>query len=417
MSKSNRTLFMTIMAASLIQMVQFTLTPGIAKINTEVFPEFPLSVIQTAMTLPSLFSMVFSLVSAFLIGKGWISKKASVVTGLAFITGTSVVALFFHTQFWHLCLFSVLIGIGMGLYISTSSSIMFDHFNESERRMSVGIQSSAINLGGIIMSVSGGILANMVWFGGYLMLLIGIPIVILALVNIPNDKKKTPPDTARSEQLQKKQAKLKIPPDIFYYGIITFLFLMINTVCSTNISSHLKAAGLGDTSSAGLATAVQMAGGFSMGFFFSRLSAKLKDYAIALTFFIIFVGYTIISIGQSSLIAVFAGIFIVGTTTSIIIPQSLFSTSNRVNPVNSATATAIVNTISPGIGSFISPMVFTPLTIALGGESTNFRYEFVGVLSLLVGIVLIVTTRFRAQKEKKPRQTGHNPYLLHQDGQ
>ena len=42
------------------------------------------------------------------------------------------------------------------------------------------------------MSVSGGI-PNMVWSGGYLMLLIGILIVILALVNIPNDKKKTPP--------------------------------------------------------------------------------------------------------------------------------------------------------------------------------------------------------------------------------
>jgi MFS family permease len=400
MSKRNRVLFMTIMAASLMQMVQFALTPGIAKINAEVFPGLPLSVIQTAMTLPSLFSMVFSLVSALMIGKGWISKKASVVTGLVFITGTSAVALLFHTQFWHLCLFSVLIGIGMGFYISTSASIMFDNFNEAERRMSVGIQSSAINLGGIIMSAGGGILANMVWFGGYLMLLIGIPIVILAIVNIPNDKKKAAHETAPQALRQEKHAKLKIPPDIYYYGSITFVFLMINTVCGTNISNHLKAAGLGDTSTAGLATAVQMAGGFSVGLVFNRLSAKLKDYALALAFFIVFAGYTIINVGQSSLIAVFAGIFIVGTAISIIIPQSLFSTSNRVNPVNSAAATAIVNTISPGIGSFISPMVFTPLTIALGGESTNFRYEFVGIISLLFGIVLIVTTRHREQKER-----------------
>ncbi len=401
MSKRNRVIFMTIMAASLMQMVQFALTPGIAKINAEIFPQLPLSVIQTAMTLPSLFSMVFSLVSAFMIGRGWISKKASVVTGLIFITGTSVVALLLHTQFWHLCLFSVLIGIGMGFYISTSASIMFDSFNEAERRMSVGVQSSAINLGGIIMSAGGGILANMVWFGGYLMLLIGIPIVLLCLVYIPNDKKKTPPETARGELKKKKQQGLQLPLDIFYYGGITFMFLLIYTVCGTNISNHLKAAGLGDTSTAGIATAVQMAGGFGMGLVFNRLSAKLKDYALALAFFVVFVGYTIINIGQSSLIAVFAGIFIVGTAISIMIPQSLFSTSNRVNTANSAAATAVVNTISPGIGSFISPMVFTPLTLALGGESTNFRYEFVGVVSLLFGIALIVTTRYRAQKEKE----------------
>jgi hypothetical protein len=110
------------------------------------------------------------------------------------------------------------------------------------------------------------------------------------------------------------------------------MFLMIITVCGTNISNQLKAAGLGDTSTAGIATAVQMAGGFSMGLVFNRLSAKLKDYALALTFFIVFVGYTIINIGQSSLIAVLVGIFIVGTAISIIIPQSLFSTSNRVIP-------------------------------------------------------------------------------------
>lgn len=405
MTKRNKILFMTIMLASLMQMVQFALTPGIAKINAEVFPEYPLSIIQTAMTLPSLLSMVFSLVSAFMIGKRWISKKTSVIIGLGLITGTSLVAVLLHEEFWHLCLFSVLIGTGMGFYISTSASIMFDNFNEDERRMSVGYQTSFINLGGIIMSVLGGILANLVWFGGYLVLLLGVPIIIACLIGIPNDRKEAaPPASETPDNAAKSHArgKVGIPLDVLYYGVITFTFLLIYTVCGTNISNHLKEAGIGNTATAGVATAIQMAGGVTMGLFFSRLSAKLKDYALALAYFIVFLGYTIINLGQQYLAVNFIGIFIVGTAISVIIPQTLFSISNRVNPANSAAATAIVNTIAPGLGSFISPMVFTPLTTALAGESTKFRFEFVGVVALVIGIALVFTTRYRIGRECRP---------------
>lgn len=406
MSKRNKVIFMTIMVASLMQMVQFALTPGIAKIQTEVFPQYALSTIQTAMTLPSLFSMVFSLLSAFMIGRGWISKKASVTIGLSFITGTALVAMLFHSQFWHLCMFSILIGTGMGFYISTSASIMFDNFSEEECRMSVGPQSSFINLGGIIMSIGGGILANIVWFGGYLMLLFGIPIIILCLINIPNDKKERllkSQQTAADVISVEKNHSIKIPLDIFYYAGITFIFLLIYTVCGTNISNHLKAANIGNTATAGVATAIQMAGGVSMGFVFNKLSARLKDYAIALAFIIVFVGYTIINVGQQYLILNFVGIFITGTAISIIIPQTLFSTSSRVNAVNSAAATAMVNTIFPGLGSFFSPGVFTNLTQALAGDSTNYRYQFVGVVALVIGVFLIATTAYRAKNDKTVR--------------
>jgi MFS family permease len=401
MTKRNRIILISIMLASLMQMVQFALTPGIAKIQAEVFPQYPLSVIQTAMTLPSLLSMVFSLVSAFLIGKGWLSKKACVLIGLGLITFTSLVALLLHTEFWHLCLFSVLIGTGMGFYISTSASILFDNFDEAERRMSVGLQTSFINLGGIIMSVFGGLLANLVWFGGYMVLLLGLPIMAVSLFGIPNDRKEKAAAEAQAGPAEKKHGKIKLPADVLYYGAITFTFLLLYTVCGTNISNHLKTAGIGNTATAGVATAVQMAGGVTMGLFFNKLSAKLKDYALALAFIIVFVGYTIINLGQSTLAANLVGIFVTGTAISVIIPQTLFSISNRVNTGNSAAATAIVNTISPGIGSFISPLVFTPLTMALAGESTKFRYEFVGVVALAVGIVLIFTTRTRMKKEAR----------------
>ena len=400
MSSKNRPLFTVIMVTSLIQMVLFALTPGIAKINAEVFPDLPLSAIQTAMMLPNLLSTVMALASAWVISINLMSKKACVVAGTAMIALTGLVVLVAHTQFWHLCLLSVLIGSGMGFYIAPSASIMFDRFNEEERCQTVGLQSSVINFGGILMSVGGGFLATLVWYGGYLVLLLAIPVVILCALMIPNDKK----DRSAGHAGEEGRKKTKIPADVYYYGIISFFFLLLFNVCLTNLSNHLKASELGDTATAGIATAVQMAGGVCAGFFFNKLSIRFKDMLIPAAFILIFVSFTILNLGQHSLPLVFLGVFIVGTTMSIFVPQALFSTSNRLDASNSATATALVNCILPGLGGFLSPIVFTNLTTALGGPSTGFRFEFVGIVSLAVGLVLVWTTLLRARKEKAGRE-------------
>ena len=393
-TKRNRPLFITIMITALLQMTFFAMTPGIAKIQSEVFPEISLSTIQTIMMLPSLLSMGFSLLSAFIIHKGWISKKASVVSGITLICATGLTSIFLHTQIWHLVLYSVMIGSGMGLFVSTSASLLFDNFNEQERHFSMGIQTSFINFGGILISLAGGYLATLVWYGAYIQLLVAAPVVVVCMLFIPNDKK----NRQKASVEVNKQTKMKLPLDIFYYGIITFVFLLVYSVNSNNISNHIIAAGLGNTATAGIAASVQMAGGVAAGLIFSKLSAKFKNYMIPLAFLVVFAGYMIISVGFESLVLNFIGVFIAGTGISIIIPQILFSTSNQVDASNSATSTAIVNCIFPGLGGFFSPVVFTNLTFAFGGDSTVYRYKFVAIVSLVCGFILILTTRYRNRK-------------------
>ncbi len=395
MSKRNRRLFITIMITALLQQAQFALTPGIAKIQSEVFPQMSLSTIQTVMMLPSLISIGFSLLSAYAISKRWISKKTSVVVGISLLAFTGLISAFLHTQYWHLILFSVLIGTGMGLYISTSASIIFDNFNEKERRMSVGVQTSVLNFGGILLSAVGGYLASLVWYGGYVMLLVAAPVIIICIRTIPNDKKVLDAVPAHV----KKPANTKLPLDIFYYGFAASVFLLVFTVCTTNISNHLKAAELGNTATAGISIAVQMAGGVLSGLLFSKLSHRLKDYMMPLAFLIVFAGYMIISLGHASLALNMVGVFIVGASISVMIPQCLFSVSNRVDASNSATATAIVNCICPGIGSFLSPVIFTNLTMSIGGESTVFRFKFVAVFALVIAVVLLFATQYRSRRK------------------
>jgi MFS family permease len=398
MSRRNRLLFLSFMFVSFLQMAQFALTPGIAKISTEVFPNLPLSTIQTAMTLPSLLATVLSIVSAWLVGRRLLSKKACVVIGISLMALTGFVVLIAHDEFWNICLLSGLIGSGMGFFIAPAASIVFDNFSPEEVRLAVGFQSSAINFGGIVMSIGGGILATLVWYGGYLTLLLAIPIIVLCGLMIPNDKGS---DTGRETAPSGARRKTKLPADIYYFSVIMFVFSLIFPVCGTNISIHLMAAGIGDTTTAGIATAAQMAGGVFAGIIFSRLSARLKDFLIPMAFIIIFIGLTVVNLGQNFFPVDLAGVFITGTAISFFVPQVLFSTSNQVDASNSATAVTIVNCILPGLGGFLSPVIFTNLTTALGGPSTNFRFEFVALVSLFFGIALVGTTLRRARREKE----------------
>jgi len=108
------------------------------------------------------------------------------------------------------------------------------------------------------------------------------------------------------------------------------------------------------------------------------------------------------------LLVVYIGVFITGTSLSLIIPQCLFSVSNIVDPSNSSTATSIVACLAPGTGGFLSPVIFTNLTNLLGGESTNFRFQFVGFVSLVVGIVFVLDTLRREKRRRVEPLTANN---------
>jgi MFS family permease len=390
-TSNKKLLVATILCIALIQMPILALVPAIERM-ARIFPVRSLSEIQTAVSLPNLISMFSALLSALLIARGVISKKTAVITGILMSISVGAAALFLHTAFWHVIAFSVVLGLSIGFFIPTTMSILFDAFNEEERQKVAGYQTSFINIGGIIMSVVGGFLASFIWYGGYLAFLLMVPVVILAAVTLPGGGMKGV-GRASGEPVKKS----KLPAEVFYYALLIFLFMMIYNVCSSNLSTHLAGNGLGNSATAGMASAVMMAGGVATGLIFSKLSTKLGDYVIFFAYLAVFIGFTILNIGHRSLPVVFAGVFIVGSSLSMIIPQCLFSVSKCVDPSSSSAATTLVCCLAPGAGGFLSPIIFTNLTTALSGPSTNFRFQFVGFVALAVGIGAAIIA-MRAEK-------------------
>ena len=389
MTKNKKFLMWSILLIAAVQMPNLALSPGINQIQTTVFPDRSLSAIQTTMQLPNLISPFLTIFFAFLIGKGILTKRGAIIAGLFVVGFAGALAVVAHSQYWQFALVSAVLGVGLSGYISNATSLIFDNFTDDERQYISGYQTSFINGGGIVMSLCGGALAGLVWYGGYLMLLLAIPVAIVGIFAIPKVKPK------RSAE---KKTKERLHPDVFLYSAAIFVFMLIYCVCGSNISTHL--APLGDTALSGAATAIQMAGGVVCGLFFGKLSTKLQDKMMSLSFIAVFVGMMILSLFPNSIFMAFVGMFISGMAMSMMLPQCMFSTSKVVNENTSALATSLTSCIAPGFGGFFSAMVFTNITQKLYGDSTVLRFRFVAIVALVMAVLCFLLVSYRQKRAK-----------------
>ncbi|MDR3278640.1 MAG: MFS transporter [Oscillospiraceae bacterium] len=384
----------TILLIAMIQMPQLALTAGISSIKA--YFDMPEAAVQTAVALPNLISTISGIFAAILIQFGVLPKKNSVVAGVAALSAAAIIAIFFHSAFWQVYLFSVLIGTGMGMFIPTAQSILLDTFDARALQILTGAQASFINGGGVILSVLGGLLITLTgrWYSVYVMLLVTLPVAVIAAKTLPGAKK--------SERRGKGGARRgnRLPRDVYYYTAVVLVYMLFNGTMSVNLSTHIADYHIGNAATAGVALAFMMAGGVAAGFIFPLLSRRLRDNMLTLSFFVLFVGYTLINLFPASLAVIMLSALLCGTTLPTTLPQCIFAVSHIVDPSNSSTASMLIGTLASGVGSFLSPVLFTNLTEALFGSSTSARYQFVGILSLAAAILMFFNNVRRDKKAK-----------------
>jgi len=394
LDKKKTLLMWTILIIALIQMPSIALTPAINQIQTHAFPDRSLGQVQVALSWTNLVSPLMSIIGGFFINRGLVTKKGVVVTGLLLLALTGFLAVFMHTQYWHVIFLSVILGMATGLFMPNAFGLLFDNFADRERQTIAGFQTSCINLGGITMGLLGGVLATSMWYGGYLILLVGLPVAILAFFSVPNYKSPSVAGAGNNAE------KSRLNPRVFYYAALAFLFMMLYGVGGSNISTHIhqNIPEVNDAAMAGIAVAIQMGGGVVSGLFFGKLSEKFKDMVFVIACVTVFLGYIILSLFAASLVMVFVGAFITGLSLSLALPRCIFAVSTLVDKSTSATATVIASSIAPSLGGFLSPWVFTRLESKLAGDSTTSRYTIVAILVLIFGLVVAAVTLSRRRR-------------------
>jgi MFS family permease len=376
---------LAILASSATMMGANALSPILAEV-ARAFPDQPASMIQMVVVLPGLVSLPFSLLAGRVASR--VPRKIIVIVSLLVCAFGGLIPLAVHESMAPLLFASAVIGIGSGFLVPNITALISDHFDGHERGVMMGLQSTFVNGGGMVIAILGGLLARVFWPYAYLVFLLFVPASIAVALLLPRGAAVA--TTAGNS--------FSFNRTLVYISAVGLFFSLLNTAYSTNVAMYLDAARLGDASSAGVATSLMSSVGILAGLLFGRIFRTLRTIILPIAIGLMAAGM-FLTFSAGSLPLVFAGGLLCGAGVASLMPLGMVLATREIPPQASAMAIAIF-LASCSLGSFVSPFVINGLAGFAGGSiQVRFLVAGVGLLALFV-ITLGKEVRSRRQVYK-----------------
>ncbi len=217
----------SILSISLLTvMASAAISPALAKIR-QAFPGTDITLIKLVLTLPSLLIIPFSLLGGWLASR--MQKKTILLVGLViyFLGG---VGGGFAKSITQLLVIRGIFGIGVGLIIPLSISLIADFYEKQERAKMMGLSGSVSHFGGVVFLLLSGWLACMSWryaFGVY-----GLSALIMVTVFfwLPEPPVKQAAGSA----------KVALPWQIYWCAFIGSLMMVAFYAAPTNLAMFIE---------------------------------------------------------------------------------------------------------------------------------------------------------------------------------
>ena len=381
-----------ILSVAFFQMAMVALAPVISAMS-EAFPNASPLTLQIATTFLNLVQVAFSLLSGR-ISKA-IGRRYMAALGMALYVLVGALGRFCSVGLWAVFLWSGLLGAGTGMFVPAIFSLMLICYEPEPRATVTGLETTVVNLGGVILSLLSGVLAAKYWSNAYLCFLLAIPAFVLCL--------RCMPDRIRERELEgtadapEKAGGGKLPLRVWLATLTTFVFGIVYFTFSTNVSFLLGEKGLDPTAMAGVVTAAFMLGGAGCGLLFKKFASLCRDYTPMAAFALLAFSYVVLSVTRSVPVLLICA-FIGGGSLSFIFPYLLLSVGGSVDPALSVMTSSLIISVGPNLGSFVSPVIVTNLASALLGDTAGSRFRLAAVIAVLSAAVLIVSNLRKAKK-------------------
>lgn len=373
-----------ILTMSVVQMGTNAISPILADIAA-VFPEADASTIQFLMTFPSLMVLAFSLVAAA--AAAYIPRKYLAAAGCGLFCAGGILSWLSHGSLSLLFVWAAPAGIGIGLVVPMATSLVPDCFEGPERQSMMGLQSSAANIGAMLMTLIGGLLAAIHWSCNYLVYLIALPGLILSLICLP---KATGQSRETGEKSSSGFLALLKNPRILMACLLSLLVTMLFNTAPTNLSMLLTENDLGTAAQAGTATTLLLLSGTAGRLLFGKLSSKLGRKVMAFGFGMMALGQLICAFAPN-LALVFAGCLVCGCAISSVMPQTTLDAAAQSG--GKAAGAAALVMASSNLGGFCSPLLTMAAQLVTGSDATAFRFVLSAVCAVMIAIIIVVRVR------------------------
>lgn len=338
------------------------------------FPNISPTTIELLMTIPSLGIIVFTPVSNWV--ADLISVKRTIMTGLVLIFLGGVIPAV-TVNFLLIFVSRIILGLGTGLLMSFSQSLIIQLYQGREQQRMLGLSSVFQGLGMFIMTYAAGVLLNSGWQMSYWVYLIVLPIILLVGVYVP----KTVGKVTDSNQSEIVTDSKKIDSKIWILALFAFLFnaTFALLVVSRNYGTAADASTL-----LGLMAFAMAAGGFV--FMFVQKHWFKFTTAIGLGFATI--SFLILTISRSLMLSGI-GVILVGISVSIFMASMVANINRMTSASQVAFSTSVVMTCA-NVGTLLSPYFAKTLSNLFGNQEAGFTFE----AGLIIFAILFVIATF-----------------------
>jgi MFS family permease len=369
---------LTVMAGAII-------APALPQISRE-FADVPgielLS--RLVLTLPALFMGILAPLAGYLTDRAGRKKVLLFSLVLYAIAGTT--GLYFN-DFWWILAGRAVLGIAVGGLITAIITLIGDYFEGEDRNRFMGLQAAFAGMGGLIFISLGGVLADVNWRMPFSLYIISLFVWFFAMVSV-YEPKHGKENKKEMETDSDKIRNNKIPSMVFLVYGITFFSALIFYMIPVQMPFMLNdMEGITNTK-IGFAIAFVNVASVTTSVNYGRIRRKISFKAImAIVYFLVFVGFMIIS-QSGSYIMMIAGIIFAGLGFGLMLPNiNLWLISLAPAPMRGRLVGYL--NMALFLGMFGSPIVIQPLVVF---SNLYFTFFLVGLLLLVMAIAFFFFT-------------------------
>lgn len=369
----------------------------------EQMPDTSLSMASYAGTISCLTLCLSSLVSSFLTAR--IRKKALIVAGMV-IWVLAGVGNAFMPNIYGIIVMRLIGGFGAGLVISVSSMYIPELWpDEKESTKVTGGFGVATAVWGTLMTPCTAMLCESFgWQGGFAIFLIGVPMLVLQLIFLPNVEIMKF-DEAKGEANSKKA---KLPLAVLLLLGSGALYAILTTAYFVFCPSLFIEIGIGDATAGSLAMSIETVASFIAGAALATVYSRAKNFTPGICWFLMALGSLVMVVAGNAIIF-YVGSFVFGLGYGTYYPYLYAKGALLATPETNDKTMACVN-----IGYFVGYALATPylgfLASAFNNETALFSIEATVVTCAVAGVLFIIKAVLERVSAKAKGES--NPYGL-----
>ncbi|MDT6951620.1 MFS transporter [Companilactobacillus alimentarius] len=360
------------------------------------FPNISSTTIELLMTIPSLGIIVFTPVSNWV--ADLISVKKTIMTGLVLIFFGGVIPAI-TMNFPLIFVSRIILGLGTGLLMSFSQSLIIQLYQGREQQRMLGLSSVFQGLGMFVMTYAAGFLLNNGWQMSYWVYLIVVPIILLVGVYVP----KTVGKVVDKDHPEAASDSKKIDGKIWLLALFAFVFNATFAFISIKFALLVVSRNYGTAADASTLLGLMAFAMAAGGFVFMYVQKHWFKYTTAIGLGFATISFLLLTISHS-LILSSLGVILVGISVSIFMASMVANINKMTSASQVAFSTSVVMTCA-NIGTLLSPYFAKAISNVFGNQEAGFTFEagliIFAILFVIATFVGINYSRFEYKESNK----------------